>query len=251
MKKIYSTGILIIMLISSACVSHKKTIYIQEEGKKLPLKEFEIDRSITETIQPGDELYITVTTSDERPTNFSQAEIVGFDITLRSFTVSDDGSIRIPYLGKVDVLGKTLIELSEEIEEALGSFISTPSVLIKFVNKNITIIGDVESPGVYIFYDKNINLFQAIAHAGDISTFGNRRHVLLVREEDGKVIKYRLNLTDETILTSPLYIVKPGDIIYVEPLRIKKWGFETFPYTLLITLLNTVIVLYTFTLTLY
>ena len=252
MKKLQTTGfILIILFLAIGCVAHKKTIYIQDDGKKLPLKEFQIDREITETIQPGDELYITVSTSDERPTNFSQVETFGMDVTLRSYTVGDDGYIRFPYLGEVNVLGKTLVEVSDEIEEALGSYITTPSVLVRFVNKKITVIGEVGVPGVYNFYDKNINVFQAIAHAGDIGMFGNRKHVVLIREEDGKITKHRIDLTDESILISSLYIVKPDDIIYVEPLRIKRWGFETFPYGLILTIFNTTLILYTFMLTLY
>jgi len=252
MKKLRSIGILILMLLlTSACVSHKKTIYVQDEGKKLPLKEYEIARQITETIQPGDELYITVSTSDERPTNFSAVEAFGIDVTLRSYTVGDDGYIRFPYLRTVNVLGKTLVEVADEIEGELGSFITTPSVIVRFVNKKITVIGEVSGPGVYNFYDKNINLLQAIAYAGDIGTFGNRKHVILIREENNKIYKHRIDLTDENILVSPYYIVKPDDIIYVEPLRIKRWGFETFPYTLVITLLNTALILYTFSLTLY
>ncbi len=252
MKKLRTTGlILIILFLACGCVSHKKLIYVQDDGKKLPLKGYDIYRDITETIQPGDELYITVSTSDEQRTNFSVVDYAAVDVMLRSYTVGNDGFIRFPYLGSVNVLGKTLIEVSDEIQEALISYITTPSVLVRFVNKKITVIGEVGAPGVYNFYDKNINIFQAIAHAGDIGTFGNRRHVVLIREEDGKITKHRIDLTDENILTSSLYIVKPDDIIYVEPLRIARWGFETFPYALIVTLLNTTLILYTFMLALY
>ncbi len=252
MKKLNTTGfILIIVFLASGCVSHKKLVYIQDDGRKLPLKEFEIDREVTVTIQAGDELYITVSTSDERPTNFSQAEAAAMEVTLRSYTVGDNGYIRFPYLGTVDVLGKTLVEASDEIEKSLSSYITTPSVIIRFVNKKITVVGEVNAPGVYNFYDKNINVFQAIAHAGDITTFGNRKHVILIREEDGKIYKHRIDLTDENFLVSSLYIVKPDDIIYVEPLWVKIWGFETFPYALVFTLLNTTLLIYTVILSLY
>lgn len=240
-----------LIMLAGACVPYKKSVYVQDDGKKMRFKEFEIERDITETIQPGDILYITVTTSDERPTNFSQMEMGMYDVTLRSYEVGDDGTIRFPYLGVVSVLGKTLVEVSDEIEKALTSYITTPSVMVRFVNKTITVIGEVGEPGLYTFYHKYINVFQAIAYAGDITTFGNRKNVLLLREEDGKITKNRLDLTKENILTSSLYILKPDDIIIVEPLRIKKWGFETFPYTLILTILNTGLILWTFSLTLY
>ncbi len=252
MRKLQISGFyVIILLLISACVPHKKMIYVQDEGKKPGLKEFKIEREITETIQPGDMLYITVSSSDDRPTNFSQDEFAAIDVTLRSYEVNDDGTIRFPYLGSINVQGKSVVELTDEIEKVLTSFITNPSVIVRFVNKNITVVGEVNAPGVYTFYDKNINVLQAIAYAGDITTFGNRKSILLIREEGGKITKHRLDLTEEHILVSTSYIVKPDDIIYVEPLRIKQWGFETFPYELFITLLNTTLILWSFSLTLY
>ncbi|MFC2080680.1 polysaccharide biosynthesis/export family protein [Bacteroidota bacterium] len=211
------------------------------------LKEFTIDRQTKEIIQPGDELFIRVTSSNERPTNFStRYETFGIDVTLRSYTVSEEGYIRFPYIGKVYVQNKSLEETSEEIEMALNDYLYTPSVFVKFVNKKITIIGSVTNPGVYNFYDKKINLFQAVAHAGDVTTFGNRKHVVLLREEGDKVTKYIVDMTDEGILTSEIYVIQPDDIIYVEPLRMQRWGFESFPYTLLITMINTALLMWAF-----
>ena len=84
-----------------------------------------------------------------------------------------------------------------------------------------------------------------------IGTFGNKRRVILLREEDDKITKYRLDLTDERILTSALFVVKSNDIIYVEPLRAQKWGFETFPYTLILTIVTSAFVVNTYILNLY
>lgn len=246
--------ILTISIILNACVPQRKLIYIQDSGPQKPdLKEFEIDRVSTEEIQPGDELYIRVTSSDETPTNFSEsASRYGvLDITLLSYTVDDDGYINFPYLGNLSVHGKSLKDVEAEINEALKDFLLSPSVIVKFVNKKVTVVGEVGAPGVYTFYDKNINILQAIAHAGDISTFGNRKNVVLLREGNNKILKYRIDLTSEEVLLSDTYIVKPDDIIYVEPLRIKKWGFETFPYTLVFTVINSTLIIYSLILSLY
>ena len=172
-------------------------------------------------------------------------------MTLRSYTVDDDGYINFPYLGNISVHGKSLKDVGAEIEEALKDFLLSPSVIVKFVNKKVSVVGEVGAPGVYTFFDKNINILQAIAHAGDITTFGNRKNVVLLREENNKLLKYRIDLTSEEILVSDTYIIKPDDIIYVEPLRIKKWGFETFPYTLVFTVINTTLIIYSLILTLY
>ena len=240
-QKLIGINVLLFLLLSS-CVPYKKMIYLRspDKLKSFELKEYKVDRQIKEIIQPGDELYIRVTTSDERPTNFvTTYESYILDITLRSYTVSDDGYIRFPYLGKVFVQDKSIDGVAEEIELALRSYLLNPSVFVKFVNKKITVIGEVHNPGVYFFYDKNINILQAVAYAGDITTFGNRTEVLLIREEEGKIKKYELDLTDENLLKSDFYVIKPEDIIYVEPLRSRRWGFESFPYALLLTVINT------------
>ena len=253
MEKYLLKGIIpcLLCIIVYSCVPYKKTILIQDTDKRdKEVKMFETAKKVSQQIEVGDELYINVTSSDERATNFSARTIDNStDITLRSYTVDNDGYIRFPYLGKVFVLNKSLDELSAEIENSLGSYLLTPSVFIKFVNKKITVLGEVSNPGVYNFYDKNINVMQAIAYAGDVTAFGNRTKIALLREIEGKIFKYRLDLTNDNLLLSELYIVQPNDIIYVEPLRIKRWGFETFPYTLIFTVINTALILWTFTLT--
>ncbi len=253
MKKLHSIWIcLFIIVLTGSCVSHKKMVYLQDiDNKKAELKEFQVARTVTDKIQPGDELYINVTSSDERPTNFSVITDYATDVTLRSYTVDNEGFIRFPYLGQVNVLGKSIEEISDEIEKALGDYLLTPAVIVKFVNKNITVLGEVGSPGVYNFYDKNINLLQAIAYAGDITAFGNRRRIVLLREENGTITKNRIDLTDENLLLSDLYVIRSDDIIYIEPLKIKRWGFEEFPYTLVFTIINTSLILWTFALSLY
>ena len=248
----YIIILILLPFLASSCVSYKKQRYIQDTKKMKAwnLKEFEIDRKVTEIIQPGDELFIEVTSSDDRPTNFDRNQTL-MEVTLLSYTVGEDGNILFPYLGEIFVLNMTLVDLTVVIEEALKDYLFTPFVTVKFVNKKITVIGEVGNPGVYNFYDKNINLFQAIAHAGDITHFGKRKYVILIREENQKLTKYRLDLTDEAIFTSDLYIVKPNDIIYVEPLRSKQWGFETFPWGLILSIISMTLLIYTFTLTLY
>ena len=250
MRQIRFIGFIIIFFVTlSSCVPYKNMIYIQDtdKQKKFEFKEIEINRQIKEIIQPGDELYIRVTTADERPTNFDLSyESYTLDVTLRSYTVSDDGYIRFPYLGKFFVMDKSINVVSEEIEFALREYLLNPSVFVKFVNKKITVIGEVRNPGVYFFYDKSINILQAIAYAGDITSFGNRKDVILIREEEGKIKKYKLDLTDERLLASELYVIKPEDIIYIEPLRSRRWGFETFPYALFITMLNTAFLIWAY-----
>jgi polysaccharide biosynthesis/export protein len=239
----------LLMMIISSCVPQKKLIYLQEKGNKKPEKQIEYIRDEAEeiTIQPGDELYIRVSSSDEQPTNFEiEAVIATGDITVYSYAVDGQGFVKLPYIGELNLLNFTLQKASDTIETLLTQFLLFPSVSLKFVNKKVTILGEVGTPGVYTFYDKNINMLQAIGYANDITTFGDRKNVLLIREENGIIKKNYLDLTTNDILTSDMYIVKSNDIIYVQPLRKKHWGMETFPYDLLFTMITTALLILTF-----
>jgi polysaccharide export outer membrane protein len=241
--------ILLLFIVISSCVPQRKLIYLQDTGKKNYKNKYEFIREEIEeeTIQPGDELYIRVSSSDDQPNRFSAEGLIGMgDITMVSFTVNENGIVKLPYLGELSLLNFTLQRASDTIETLLTQFLPLPSVIVKFVNKNITILGDVNSPGIYTFYNKHINILQAIGYAGDITTFGNRQRIMLIREENGVVTKSYIDLTKSDIITSDLYIVKPNDIIYIQPLSRKKWGMETYPYTLLFTLITTSLMIWTY-----
>jgi polysaccharide export outer membrane protein len=231
-------------------VPQKKLIYLQDSGGKGSERNKEFIREEVKEgiIQPGDELYIRVSSSDEKPTSFNSGQNYGIssDVTLLSYTVDEQGSVKLPYIGEIKLINMSLLEASNSIETLLSQYLYLPSVYIKFVNKNVTILGEVGSPGVFTFYDKQISILQAIGYAGDITTFGNRKEVLLIREENGVVNKSYIDLTRSDIFTSNLYIVKSNDIIYVQPLGRKKWGMETYPYGLLFSMISMVLMILTF-----
>lgn len=253
-RKINFTGLNILfyclVIISfSSCVSQKKLIYLQDGGKKSPGKQYEFVKAENkeDEIQPGDELYIRVTSSDERPTNFNAEQFFSMgDITVLSYTVDERGYVKLPYIGELNLSNFTLQEAAKSIESLLTQYLYLPSVSIKFVNKNITILGEVANPGVYTFYSKYINVLQAIGYAGDITTFGNRKEILLIREENGIIKKNYIDLTKNDVFTSNLYIVKPNDIIYVQPLGRKKWGMETYPLYLAFSMITTIMMILTY-----
>jgi polysaccharide biosynthesis/export protein len=121
-----------------------------------------------------------------------------------------------------------------------------PSVFMRFMNTKVTVLGDVGRPGVYMFDYKNINILQAIGYAGDVGIFGNRRNVLIIREDGGKREKHYIDLTRGNLLESDWYNLKSGDIVFVEPLGRKKWGMATVPYNLILSLITTGLFVYTF-----
>jgi polysaccharide export outer membrane protein len=109
----------------------------------------------------------------------------------------------------------------------------------------VSVLGEVNNPGHYVFSQDKFTVYNALSLAGDISVYGNRKKVTLVRNENGRNIRINLDLTREDILSSPYYFIQPNDLIYVKPLRKRFWGMETFPTTLLLSIITTALLIYT------
>ncbi|MEN8230623.1 MAG: polysaccharide biosynthesis/export family protein [Bacteroidota bacterium] len=239
--------------ILASCVPIKKISYVQDSKTMVSQQSnnmYFIDEALDEIIRQGDELYIKVTSADETQTNFNQErQSLSRDPSLLSYTVDEEGTIKLPYVNRIKLAGETLVEASDHIEEELSQYLLNPSVFIRFVNNKVTILGEVNNPGVYVFNYKSINILQAIGYANDISTFGNRKKVLIVREEGDYRSKYEVDLTSDELLASQFYMIKSNDIIYVEPLKSKKWDMDTFPYNLVLSIASLTIVVLTFMIT--
>ncbi len=237
-------------LFFSSCVPVKKVAYVQSESKltEQELNElYFIGKDIDNKIRPGDELYIRISSADEGQTSFgmdNQRYI--YDPSLLSYIVDESGEIKLPYIGRMDIANMTLVQASDSIEASLSRYLYIPSVFIKFINNKVTILGEVNNPGVYVFNYKNINILQAIGYASEISDFGNRENVLLIREEGNIKTKHYLDLTSDDLFESQFYLLKSNDIVYVEPLKRKKWGMISVPYSLILSVISTSIVLITF-----
>ena len=198
-------------------------------------------------IQPGDKLFITVSSGSSEPNSFNQpgGGALG-DVELLSYEVDGEGYIKLPYLKRMKVEGLTINQATDTLESELSQYIYLPTVSIHFAISRITVLGEVNSPGVYEFNSKSINIYQAIAYASDISLYGNRKNVMIVRREGDNIMKKKVDLTNDEIISSKWYNIYSNDIIYVEPLKRKGWGIETFPYDLLFSLLSTFILMFTF-----
>jgi len=247
--------ILVFISVSMAsCVSNRKLNYVQESDEMaIQARDnmYFVDDPMDEAIRQGDELYIQVTSADENRTNFSQerANLSVRDPSVISYSVDSEGYIKLPYVNKIKLDGLSLTEASDKIEEELSQYLLYPSVFIRFVNNKVTILGEVHRPGVYVFNYKSINILQAIGYANDIGVFGDRRNVLIVRDEGDYRSRHFVDLTSDELLASEFYNIKSNDIIYVEPLASKKWGMDTFPYDLLLSIASLTIVVLTFMIT--
>lgn len=249
---------LFILLVFTSCVPLKKSIYLQGEIAK-DLSEIESKYLSDQTpylIKPNDNLYIQVNSLDERTSSFLNNET---NVTTRienpmaaslaGYRVSEDGTINFPFVGKVHVANLTLDEAREKIQNVVSKFIEESSVTVKLLNDNVTILGEVRAPGRYLLYDEQINILEALSLAGDATDFANKKRVRLIRKEGNKTEMVIMNTLDDELLLSSYYNLRPGDIIYVEPRRLKSVNLSSMPLNLVFTFINTSLLLYTFYIT--
>lgn len=180
-------------------------------------------------IQEGDQLMILVSALDEiavRPFNLntmnkSNAEVQGTGNQYAQpseYMVNEDGMINFPVLGEVAVKGMTKKQVKIELENKLKRYLVDPMVSIQLKNFNINVIGEVKNPGQKKSETEKINIFQALALAGDMTEYGDRTKVKLIRAQDGAAdLTVNLDLSNSEIVNSPYYYLQQNDILYVEP----------------------------------
>lgn len=265
MKKLFRSVLfaaVVVMMVMTSCVSQKKILYLQNEqmSDSVASIEYQNKRSFDYKVQPGDNLYIRVSSMDKNFSEFfnmansSSASYSGNTqnssgnpaIYLNGFNVSDEGTIDFPYAGKIYVKDLTIDEIQQKIQNIIGEYQKETIVYVKLGLFNLTILGEVLKPGQYQVYQSDINLFQALALAGNATDFANKKNVKIIHQttEGSQIV--RVNMNDADILENPQYYLKPNDIIYVEPLGIKRYGFTTMPYSTIFSAASLLITVLTF-----
>ncbi len=188
------------------------------------------------SLQNGDILYISLSTDDDRlnrifvPSTSAQnmqqsANISGTPFYFTGFTIDSRGEVELPYIGKVMVAGKTIETAKASLEEALRKYFKVFYLQLKVAEFKFSVIGMVNRPGQFFFNQNKVNIIEAIALAGDLSDIAKRYEVNLYRQYPGGGVKLHvLDLTDRSIITSPYWFIQPGDVLYVQPLKIRSIG---------------------------
>lgn len=229
--KIKSYFIILTTLLLASCTSYKSVPYLQNPEA---VNEFqEILPMYDAKIMPKDLLTITVNTSDpeaaapfnltvQSPININRSTLTT-QPTLQQYLVSNDGSIDFPVLGRLQVGGLTKNEAENMIREKLGDYLrETPIVTVRMSNYKIAVLGEVARPGMFTVNNEKVNIFEALAMAGDLTVWGMRDNVKLIREDAaGKREIIELNLNNAEIVTCPYYYLQQNDILYVSPNKTK------------------------------
>lgn len=213
----------------SSCGSTKSVPYFQDIYSNDSIRLVEPN---VITFQPGDKVSIVVNSKDPKLSNLFNLPISSFRVgeanTITSsynaqvslYTVDTNGDIDFPVVGKIHIAGKTRGETAELVKAMLvnGDLIKDPVVTVEFGNLYYSVLGEVKNPGHYSIDRDQVTLLDAISKAGDLTIYGERNNVTVLREIDGEQKAFKVNLTSwKEIASSPAYYIKQNDIIYVTP----------------------------------
>jgi polysaccharide biosynthesis/export protein len=229
----------------SSCVPQRKIEYLQNKNQESVYKINYEDH----ILRPYDELYLQISSVNPESANVFQggnssvgsASATG--ASLMSQVIDKEGYLEVPIIGKVLAKDKTIAELKAYLKELLVNILNQPVIDIKLVNKYFSVLGEAKSPGRFEYSQDKINIFEALSMAGDIGTYGNRKKIQLIRNENNVNKIIEINLLQADILASDYYYLKPGDVLYIKPLKIRVWGVGDSPYTIVLTLISTYAIL--------
>ena len=223
--------IMALALTAVSCNTYRKINYLQDI---VPDKAERIAINKGILIQPKDMISIVVSSRNPELALIFNLPVISYQAgsevvsgqgsqSLLGYVVDNDGNIDFPVLGLVKAAGLTRWELANEIKSMIieGNYINDPVVTVEFMNFKISVMGEVTSPGTYNIEGDKITLLQALSLAKDLTIFGRRDNVSVIREQGDERIIYQVDLRSASIFESPAYYLQQNDIVYVEPNKVR------------------------------
>jgi polysaccharide export outer membrane protein len=215
-------SVILLVLLFSSCASKEKIIYLQnaQAGSSQEAMKYETK------LQPDDELLITVTASRHDLVNkfnlmylnMSSTEMRTMtDERLFSYLIDQNGEINFPTIGKIKLSGLTRTEAEAKIRNIVREYVVDAEVSVRVLNFEISVMGEVARPGVQVIRGDRVTLLEALSAAGDLTIYGNRENIKLVREVDGATTVTEIDITKADFINSPYYYLAHNDVLYVEP----------------------------------
>lgn len=243
-----SLGSVLPVLIFSACVTTKQTVYFSEDaGTTGTVALLEAPEAPPARIQTDDILAINVTSISSLQIESDPVAIYreggiaqsiaatrassssgGTVATAAGYLVDEAGNISFPVLGKVAVAGKTVPELKAYLASQLGSFVKSPVVEVRITNFKVSVVGEVAFPGAIVAANQRLSILEAIAAAGDIRISGRKDNVMVVRQQQGKKEVGYIDLTRQSAFNSPYFYLKQNDIVNIAPSEVRRQEANVF-----------------------
>ena len=239
---------LLVSLFVISCVPTNKLSYFNDINE---LEEPVVNPKIQKTIMPFDRLYVRVLSIDPQTSQiFNATEEMRYSsqsTNMIGYLVDEAGEINFPFVGKISVGSLTTSQAAVKVQSALNDYVANTSVIVKFIDNQVSVIGEVQRQGVYPFSQDKLNIYEALALGGGLTRYGNRNNVILIRQEGDKIMHHKLNLSDSKIASKDYYYVLPNDVIVVEPLKSISTSYQNNTYTTILTSVTTLIAVLLFT----
>jgi polysaccharide biosynthesis/export protein len=242
----FKTVVFLSLVFLASCVPVEKLSYFNDIND---LEDPGINPRTQKIIMPFDKLYINVLSIDPQTSQiFNTPDEIryGTDNGIIGYLVDEKGNINFPFVGNINVISLTPAQASIKIQTALNEYVSNTSITVKFVDNQVTVVGEVQRQGVYSFTHDKLNIYEAIGLGGGITRYGNRKNVILIRNVGDKIMHYRLNLGDSQIASKDTYWVLPNDVIVVEPLKAVSSSYVNVTYSTLLSTITTLLAVMVF-----
>lgn len=231
MKNRFLTLFLGVVLLAS-CNTSKEILYFQDVAVNQP-ETIEGARGIT--VQPKDQISIVISSKDPQLAalfNLTRVQYRAGYTDLRGgnlngevsgYTLDDNGDIDFPIIGTLHIAGMTKSQIAALIKKRLveGDLVKDPVVTVEFMNLYFSVLGEVKTPGKYSITKDQISLLEAISMAGDLTIYGKRDAIFVIREENGERVTHWVDIRSKELFQSPVYYLKQNDVVYVQPNKVR------------------------------
>ncbi len=216
MKSLYF-ALAVLLLASCSSMNNIVLFEKQIEGEQISLSKYQKHK-----LHEGDILHVKVIGVQKESfeifnleTNANNSQTTSANLFLNGFTIDSQGFIEIPTLGKISIKGLTIEEAKDKIQIEADNYLINSTVIVKHINFEITVLGEVKNAGTYTVYKDNITILEALGLSGDLTDYANRKKIKLIR--DNQIIY--IDLTKTETLYSENFVLKANDVLYIEPLR--------------------------------
>ena len=241
-SKLNTLYILCCLFIATSCVPFKELQYFNDINyiDNTSIK----NQRQQKLIAPFDNIYVKVLSTDEKTSKiFNTVDDFRGNTGSMGYIVDESGNINFPFVGKIKISGYTTFQASDVIHKALTEYISNTSIIVKFIDSKVTIMGEVQRQGTYQFSDDKINIYQALSLAGGLTRFGSHKNVVLVRQDGDNIVHHKLDISNSDISSSDFYYIQPNDILIVEPLKSVSWNYQNMTYSTILASITTLVTL--------
>ena len=220
--------ILLFLFTFSSCITNRDLEYIRSNKEITKAKANKQDYRL----QQGDLISVQISTTTQQQHDFfnkentSNSQLMIQNPYLYGYIINEEGNLDLPSFGKVKAAGFTLRELENVIKKIAVSYFESPVIKLNIINFEITILGEVNNPGTFKIVDPEVNILYALSLSGDMTQFGNRRKVKVIRNENELNRVFYVDLTKKGVLNNSDFMLQPHDIIYVAPLNKKFYAFN-------------------------